>query len=167
MPSQLRVVGSKLSVDLAHPQSSGLLLPRGKARARAPRSQRQPLQKVQSKSEPKGHVASIEAAIRALGPNPEPTVLASLRDVLRKAKEVQDRKPVREAVSKSPDEVRADAVARVDSLEAAIAALGDHDNQARKAARGSSREFQEPTWPLSVAIEGGELSNPSRVVGGS
>ena len=84
------------------------------------------------KVQPKGHVASIEAAIRALGPNPEPTVLASLRDALRKAKEVQEPKPVREAVSRSPDEVRADAVARVASLEAAIAALGDHDDQARK-----------------------------------
>ena len=77
-------------------------------------------------------MASIQAAIRALGPNPEPTVLASLRDALRKAQEVQEPKPVREVVSRSPDEVRADAVARVASSEAAIAALGDHDDQARK-----------------------------------
>ena len=54
-------------------------------------------------------MASIQAAIRALGPNPEPTVLASLRDALRKAQEVQEPKPVREVVSSSPDEVRADA----------------------------------------------------------
>ena len=88
--------------------------------------------KVQSKSEPKGHVASIEAAIRALGLNPEPTVLASLKDALRKAKDVEEPKPARVAVYRSPDEVRADAVARVASLEAAIAALGDHDDQAQK-----------------------------------
>ena len=40
-------------------------------------------------------------------------------------------KPVRPP-SRSPDEARADAVARVASLEAAIAALGDLDDQVRK-----------------------------------
>ena len=88
--------------------------------------------KFQSKLELKGHVASIEAAIRALGSNPEPTVLASLKEALQTAKDIKEPKPAREAVSRSPDEVRADAVARVASLEAAIAALGDHDDQARK-----------------------------------
>ena len=99
--------------------------------------------KVQSKLEPKGHVASIEAAIRALGSNPEPTVLASFKEALQKAKDIKEPKPAREAVSRSPDEVRADAVARVASLEAAIAAFEDHHDQAPEVARGSSRESQE------------------------
>ena len=60
---------------------------KGKGNKKPPTAVKAP-QKVQSKSELQGHVASIEAAIRALGPNPEPTVLASLTDALGKAKVV-------------------------------------------------------------------------------
>ena len=133
--SRLRADGSKSSVAHAHPQFSGPLFPRGKARARAPKNQRQPLQNPGKSSRSwsrKGHVASIEAAIRALGSNPEPTVLASFKEALQKAKDIKEPKPAREAVSRSPDEVRADAVARVASLEAAIAAFEDHHDQAQK-----------------------------------
>ena len=55
---------------------------KGKGTKKPPTAVADP-RKVQSKSELKGHVASIEVAIRALGPNPEPTVLASLKDALR------------------------------------------------------------------------------------
>ena len=50
----------------------------------------------------------------------------------QRVREIQEPTPVREEVSRSPNEVWADAVARVVSLEAAIAASGDHDDQARK-----------------------------------
>ena len=60
-------------------------------------------------------------------------------------------KPVR-PVSRSPDEARADAVARVASLEAAIAALGDHDDQVRKSLEESLAKAKKSTNVAPVGV---------------
>ena len=74
VPSQLRAVGSKSSVDHAHPQSSGFLLLRCKARARAPRSQRQPLQNRGNSSRSRSRKATWHRSRRSglLGQTPSP-----------------------------------------------------------------------------------------------
>ena len=56
--------------------------------------------------------------------------------------------------SRSPDEARADAVARVASLEAAIAALGDHDDQVRKSLEESLAKAKKSTnvGPIGVRL---------------
>ena len=129
-----RIARRMFEVSWTSPTRSDLLFPRGKARARAPRSQRQPLQNRGRSSRSRSRKATWHRSRRSsglLGQTPSPQFWPVL-DALSEAKEVQEPKPVREAVSRSPDEVRADAVARVASLEGAIAALGDHDDQARK-----------------------------------
>ena len=67
------------------------------------------------------------SAVTGKGPKKVPASSGVVGENVKKA----ESKPVRPA-SRSPDEARADAVARVASLEAAIAALGDHDDQVRK-----------------------------------
>ena len=60
-------------------------------------------------------------------------------------------KPVRPA-SRSPDEARADAVARVASLEPAIAALGDHDDQVRKSLEEALAKFKKSANVAPVGV---------------
>ena len=71
------------------------------------------------KTRPDNKVASLEAAVLALGPHAEPALLQSLQDAITKAKEGKQ--------SRSPDEALDAAKAKVVSLEASIQALGDAD----------------------------------------
>ena len=71
--------------------------------------------------------------------------------VVGKDVKTAESKPVRPA-SRSPDEARADAVAKVASLEAAIAALGDHDDQVRKSLEESLAKAKKSTNVAPVGV---------------
>ena len=73
-------------------------------------------QKKVHKVMPKSKVESIQAAISALGPDPDSTVLSSLREALQK-------NPRQEA-GRSPNERVEEAKARVARLEGALQLLG-------------------------------------------
>ena len=79
--------------------------------------------KVQAPTAPKSKISSIQAAITALGPDPDPVILSSLRDALQRAKESSKPSPNLHA-GKSPDARVAEAQARVSRLQAAVDLLG-------------------------------------------
>ena len=73
---------------------------------------------------PKSKVESIQAAIPALGPNPDSTVLFSLREALQKAKDMSGKpENPRQEAGKSPNERVEEAKARVARLEGALQLL--------------------------------------------
>ena len=74
---------------------------------------------------PKSNVSSIQAAIRALGADPDPAVLASFQEALQRAKESSSPSThVQAEPGKSPDARVAEAQARVSRLQAALDLLG-------------------------------------------
>ena len=73
----------------------------------------------------KSKVESIQAAISALGPDPDPTVFSSLREALQKAKDMSGKpENPRQEAGKSPNERVEEAKARVARLEGALQLLG-------------------------------------------
>ena len=100
------------------------------------------------------------SAVTGKGPKKVP---ASSGVVGENVKEAES-KPVRPA-SRSPDEARADAVARVASLEAAIAALGDHDDQVRKSLEESLAKAKKSTnvAPVGVRLNSANVPAPPLV----
>ena len=81
--------------------------------------------KVHQKVIPKSKVESIQAAISALGPDPDPTVLSSLQEALQKAKGTSGKSEnLRQEAGKSPNERVEEAKARVARLEGALQLLG-------------------------------------------
>ena len=74
---------------------------------------------------PKSNVSSIQAAISALGADPDPAVLASLQEALQRAKKSSSPSThVQAEPGKSPDARVAEAQARVSRLQAALDLLG-------------------------------------------
>ena len=69
---------------------------------------------------PKSNVSSIQAAISALGVNPDLAVLASLQEALQRAKESSSSTHVQAEPGKSPHARVAEAQARVSRLQAAL-----------------------------------------------
>ena len=81
--------------------------------------------KVQAPRAPKSKISSIQAAVTALGPDPDPAILSSLRDALQRPKESSKPSPNLHAEpGKSPDARVAEAQARVSRLQAAADLLG-------------------------------------------
>ena len=81
--------------------------------------------KMHQKVMPKSKAESIQAAISALGPDPDSTFLFSLREALQKAKDVSGKpENPRQETGKSPDERVEEAEARVARFEAALELLG-------------------------------------------
>ena len=83
---------------------------------------------------PKSKVSSIQAAVSALGQNPDPAVLASLQEVLQGRRESSPSTHVQADPGKSPDARVAEAQASVSRLQAELDLLG---------AEGISRNCQE------------------------
>ena len=69
--------------------------------------------------------SGVQAAISALGPDPDPTALSSLREALQKAKDMSGKpENPRQEAGKSPNERVEEAKARVARLEGALQLLG-------------------------------------------
>ena len=74
---------------------------------------------------PKSNISTIQAAITALGPDPDHAILSSLKDALLSTKESSKPLPnVHAEPGKSPDAHVAEAQARVSRLQAAVDLLG-------------------------------------------
>ena len=100
------------------PRSSSVAAP---SKAHAPISSCP--KKVQAPTAPKSKISSIQAAIIALGPDPDPVISSSLRDALQRAKESSKPSPNLHT-RKSPDVRVAEAQVSVSRLQAAVDLLG-------------------------------------------
>ena len=104
-------------------------------------------------------VAFMEAAVKALGVHPEPTLLKSLQDAIARAKE--------DKYSRSPDEAMDTARAKVVFPEAAIQALGDADPATLRVMQDALTKAKMAVNGAPVGVRFDSCDNPPQHGGGS